>query len=1159
MSPAFLDGEGELPALMRSRDWSDCTLGDPAHWPASLQSIVALMLANRQLMFVAWGPELAFLYNDGYRPALGRKHPGALGRPFREVWSEIWADIEPLVRKAVAGESTAFENLHLVIDRNGFPEDAWFTFSYSPVRDESGGVAGVFCTGIETTAQVQGERALRESEARTAGVLEGMGEAFYLMDRDFRILTINAEALRLEQRPASHIVGKTHWQAWPDSEPSAVGQRFKRAMALREPVSHEVHHTYPDGRDAWFEMRAYPSPGGLAVFYREVTDRKRAEFALQQLNETLEMHVESRTAERDRLWDLSEDLLVSADYEGRLLRVSPSWTRLLGHDMATLLARPYTEIVHPDDMPAVARALAAMQEGRRAAQFDDRVLAADGSWRWFAWTLAPDPGGVTLHGVGRDITAVKERAAAARRLSHERFFAAVDTAGTQMGAVLRATNWSITPFGAPEGWPTTLRTALGIALNSAFPVCIYWGPEFRLLYNDAFSPILGAKHPAAFGYAAREVWSEIWDVLDPMFHGVVTSGRAVHTVDGLLPMQRNGFVEECYFNYNVSPIYGEDGCIAGLFNSVIETTYRVVAERRARLLRALADRGATARTVVEACAHAAATTRSDPADLPFCLFYFIDPADPSTAWLAASTGVPTGGPASPARIDLSDPEGFWPVHAAARESRLVAVGDFAVRHGEPLVLAPWPEPIATAFVAPIPDIARPDTLAGFMVAGASPRQPFDDAYRGFVKVAAGHVATAIGNARAFEAEKRAAEELERRVAERSAELERTQDALRQAQKMDAVGQLTGGIAHDFNNFLAGIVGSLELMRVRLARGQTDNLERHITAAMASARRAAALTHRLLAFSRRQPLDPRPVDANQLATSMEELLRRTIGPAHALEVATATGLWTTLCDPNQLESAILNLAINARDAMHGGGRLTIATANAQLDEADAAAPGDVAVGQYVTVSITDTGTGMTPEVIARATEPFFTTKPLGEGTGLGLSMVYGFAKQSEGHFRIDSEVGRGTTVRIYLPRHHGAIEPEVPAAAVARAGPSLSSGETVLVVEDEPVIRDLIVELVHDLGFRALAAADGPAGLKVLQSPEPIDLLVTDVGLPGLDGRQLADQARLTRPTLKVLFITGYAMSATLANGFLDHRMALLTKPFEVQALADKIEAMLRAR
>ncbi|MET0743577.1 MAG: PAS domain S-box protein [Microvirga sp.] len=385
-----------------------------------------------------------------------------------------------------------------------------------------------------------------------------------------------------------------------------------------------------------------------------------------------------------------------------------------------------------------------------------------------------------------------------------------------------------------------------------------------------------------------------------------------------------------------------------------------------------------------------------------------------------------------------------------------------------------------------------------------------------------------------------------------------EDQLRQAQKMEAVGQLTGGIAHDFNNLLTGIVGSLDLMQTRIAQGRTENLERYATAAMSSANRAAALTHRLLAFARRQPLDPKPVDANQLVTSMEELLRRTIAENIRLELVTSGGLWLTSCDPHQLESAILNLAINARDAMPDGGTLTIATANAHLDDAFASVEPDVQPGQYVVVRVSDTGTGMPADVIAQAFDPFFTTKPIGQGTGLGLSMVYGFAKQSQGHVRIDSAFGQGTTLRIYLPRYHGAAEAET-GALVAPESTRAASGETVLVVEDEPVVRALIVEVLEDLGYEALEAGDGPSGLKILESPLRVDLLVTDVGLPGLNGRQLADYARSFRPQLKILFITGYAENAAITSGFLEPGMEMMTKPFAVETLATRLRTMIEDR
>jgi PAS domain S-box-containing protein len=382
-----------------------------------------------------------------------------------------------------------------------------------------------------------------------------------------------------------------------------------------------------------------------------------------------------------------------------------------------------------------------------------------------------------------------------------------------------------------------------------------------------------------------------------------------------------------------------------------------------------------------------------------------------------------------------------------------------------------------------------------------------------------------------------------------------EERLRQSQKMEAVGQLTGGLAHDFNNLLTGISGSMEMMKLRMAQGRIQEFDRYFMAAHGAVKRASALTHRLLAFSRRQTLDPQPTNTNRLILDLEELVRRTMGPGIDVEVVGTSGVWPTLVDPNQLENAILNLCINARDAMPDGGKLTIETANKWLDER-AARQQDLPVGQYVSVCVTDTGTGMSAEVVARAFEPFFTTKPLGEGTGLGLSMVYGFARQSGGQVRIYSEVGQGTTMCIYLPRHDadaaGEEEPTIP--SLQQPG---GEGEVVLVIDDEPTIRMLIGEVLAEAGYAVIEAPDGPAGLKVLESNARVDLLITDVGLPGgMNGRQVADAARVSRPDLKVLFITGYAENAAVGKGRLGKGMFVVTKPFQMEALAARIREII---
>ena len=399
------------------------------------------------------------------------------------------------------------------------------------------------------------------------------------------------------------------------------------------------------------------------------------------------------------------------------------------------------------------------------------------------------------------------------------------------------------------------------------------------------------------------------------------------------------------------------------------------------------------------------------------------------------------------------------------------------------------------------------------------------------------------------------ETLEQRVSERTLELMQAEEKLRQSQKMEAVGQLTGGLAHDFNNLLTGISGSLEMIGTRLGQGRGQDVGKYIVAAQGAARRAAGLTHRLLAFSRRQTLDPRPTHVNALIDGMTDLIQRTVGPEIHVETAGAAGEWTALVDISQLENALLNLCINARDAMPNGGRLTLETANRRLD-AQAAAAFDMPEGQYLCLSVIDTGTGMSPEVIAKAFDPFFTTKPLGQGTGLGLSMIYGFAKQSGGQVRIASELGRGTTLSIFLPRYCGdELKTAEGLSSDAPFGPA--HGETVLIVDDEPSVRMLLRDALSGQGYRLLEAADSLAGLDILRSDAHIDLLVTDVGLPGgMNGRQMADAGRELRPHLRTLFITGYAENAAFGHGQLPSGMRVMTKPFALDTLTRQVQEML---
>jgi PAS domain S-box-containing protein len=676
--------------------------------------------------------------------------------------------------------------------------------------------------------------------------------------------------------------------------------------------------------------------------------------------------------------------------------------------------------------------------------------------------------------------------------------------------------------------------------DSPFPICLWSGPHYALVYNDPYRRILAAKHPAALGQPGSNVWAEIWEQLQPQFDGVRAGGDPVYFEDAPFVMARleGGGTETAWFNYSLSALRDEDGSVAAVLNITPETTARVLVERRlAEEQAALARSEAIARTNAERVQLALAAgaiigtwhwdllTDRFTVDEAFARAFGLDPA-------LGREGIPL------AQIIST-------VHSDDRAALTEAIDEAIARGG------PYAHQYRTR---------RADGRYYWLEANGRVDKASDGTalmFPGVLIDVEKRRADEAERARVTEELRKLNETLEQRVADRTAELMRAEEALRQSQKMEAVGQLTGGLAHDFNNLLAGISGSLELMQARVQQGRFNDVERYMAAAQGAVKRAAALTHRLLAFSRRQTLDPKPTNVNRLVDGMQDMIQRTVGPSITVEAVGAGGLWPVLADPSQLENSLLNLCINSRDAMPDGGRITIETANRWLDER-AAKKQDLSEGQYVSLCVTDTGTGMPPDVIARVFEPFYTTKPIGEGTGLGLSMIYGFAKQSGGQVRIYSEVGKGTTVFIYLPRHYGQIEDEGPSTE-SRVLPRSEQGETVLVVDDEPTVRMLITDILEELGFTWIEAGDSAAGLKVLQSDVRIDLLVTDVGLPGgMNGRQMADAGRVSRPDLRVLFITGYAENAAVGNGQLAPGMAVLTKPFPMEAMAARIRSMIEA-
>jgi signal transduction histidine kinase len=683
-----------------------------------------------------------------------------------------------------------------------------------------------------------------------------------------------------------------------------------------------------------------------------------------------------------------------------------------------------------------------------------------------------------------------------------------------MGERIRAFDWGATPLGFPEVWPQALKSLINLLLVSKQPMFLGWGPERIWLYNDPFIPILGRKHPHALGRPSMEVWAEAREVLEPMFDRVF-SGESVSIEDFSLGLDRRGHIEEAHFEFAYTPARGEDGSVDGLFGACIETTARVIAERR------LAAETERQRRQFQ-CAPGFIAILQGPEHV----FEFVN-----EAYIHLVGDRDFVGKTVRETVPEVEGQGFFELL-----DRVYSTGE---RH-----------------------VARQTPISLIRSAGGQPEDRFlDFVYEPFFDDN-GHVSgifiEGLDVTETYRVQAKLQElneTLEQRIEERTDELKFAQEALLQAQKMEAVGQLTGGIAHDFNNILAGISGSLELLEVRLAQGRVAEADRYIKAARGAARRAAVLTQRLLAFARRQTLNPRSTDINKLIAGMEDMIRRSVGPSIVLEVVGAGGLWLTKIDHSQLENSLLNLCINGRDAMApNGGRLTIQTANKLLDDRTARER-DLPPGQYISLCVSDTGSGMSPAVIARAFDPFYTTKPLGEGTGLGLSMVYGFVRQSGGQVRIYSEPGNGTTVCLYLPCLVDAGE-EVEELQLA-AEIERSDGETVLVIDDEPTIRMLIADVLQENGYKAIEAHDGASGLRVLQSDERIDLLITDVGLPGgINGRQVADAARLVRPDLKVLFITGFAENAVVSSARLAPGMAVITKPFVLSALNQKIRELI---
>ena len=1477
----FLAGGGELGALIREYDWANNPLGPPAAWPQSLKTAVRIMLTSRQPIWIGWGPELIYLYNDAYKSIIGGKHPDAVGKPTKVVWSEIWTDIGPLLDTAMGGiEGIYVEEQLLLMERNGYPEETYYTFSYSPIPDDDGKPGGIICANTADTARVIGDRqvaTLRELAARTvdARTWEDASRqsvaALSINPRDitFALLYVvqpGSEEAVLAARhglppghpaavealhpangssswpikgltkeepprlvdlartfgttvpggawdratqwaavvavPASRetgragflVVGLSPYRLFDDvyaefvnliagqiatgiASADAYQEERRRVEALAEldrakttffsNVSHEfrtpltlmlgpleevlagglsveearghvalahrngnrllrlVNSLLDFSRIEAGRMQAAYRPTDLARFTTGIASSFRPTIEKADLKLVIECETLPQPVYVDReMWEkvllnllsnafkftfageIRVSVAASADGSGATIEVRDSGIGIAQSELPRLFERFHrVQGAKSRSFEGSGIGLALVQELVRLQGGEIRVDSGVGQGTSFTITLPfghahlpaaqvvdevdlstdvvraqeyveeamgwlPDArsaeaagdlsasmSGIVPVGTGKRIVLADDNAdmrsyvgrllvaqgyqvepvadgeaavAAVRREAPDLVLTDVMMPGLDGFGVLRAIrkdpatasipivllsarageeakvegleagadDYLVKPFAARELLARVNANIQMAELRREASRAIFESEQRFLMTKDRLALALSTGRVAVFEWTVDSDTLAISGPLAEVF-GIAQKDAEKGLplgdfIAGIAPEDRDRVTKAIARSIATSEPYQEEYCVTGsgiahvvvargrietgsdgarrMVGVVIDITEAKAAENEIRESRAALevisqasaavsgdlDHERLVQTITDACV---AVTGAQ-----FGAFFYNVVDDAGEGYMLYSlSGAPREAFAKfpmPRNTAIFEPTFSGTAVVLSDDiTQDPRFGRAAPYHGMP----PGHLPVRSYLAVPVR--LRTGEVLGGLLLGHSSAGVFGELAKERVVGLASQAAVAMDNARLFQENARELEQrrrteallktlnetLEQRVASEVEERSKAEAALRQAQKMEAVGQLTGGVAHDFNNLLTVIIGGLETVR-RAKPGDTARVQRAVDIALQGAQRAASLTARLLAFSRRQPLAPKPVDLNVLVRDMTELLHRTLGEQIELEGVLAPRLWPIEVDQNQLESALLNLAVNARDAMPAGGKLTIETVNTALDESYAAVDTEVKPGQYVAICVSDSGHGMSPETVMRVFEPFFTTKEVGRGTGLGLSMVYGFVKQSGGHVTIYSEEGHGTTVRMYFPRFLGATAQADESNAVAV--PTSSDGEVVLVVEDNEDVRTYSSMVLKELGYRVLEASESESALAVLRGPTRIDLLFTDVVLPGRSGRVLADMASELRPGLKILFTTGYSRNAIVHQGRLDAGVQLITKPFTFEQLAARIRDVL---